>query len=130
MRGSVMYKALFLVSVLSVSLFAKHLHKERFYQKEFCKRVKGEMEYRLKDKTRVDCQTNTYSFEIDFGSKGFEGVGQALYYSMMTGKKAGLVLIQESKRDNRYIGRLKKLCKKYGIKLFIINKKLEIRLVK
>ena len=88
------------------------------------------MEYRLADHTRVDCQTSTYSFEVDFGHKAFEAVGQALYYSMMTGKKAGIVLIQETKADNRYIGRIKKLAQKYHISIFIINKKLEIRKLK
>lgn len=124
-----MHKAL-LILTLSLALEAKHLHKERVYQKIFCEKVHGEMEYRLPDRTRVDCQTKNYSFEVDFGRNGFEGVGQALYYSMVTNTKAGLVLIQENKSDNRYIGRVKKLCKRYGIKLFIINKKFEIRVIK
>ena len=123
-------KYILILCFMIFSLHAKHVHKEKVYQKIFCEKVRGELEYRLVDKTRVDCQTATYSFEVDFGRKGFEGVGQALYYAMMTGKKAGLLLIQENKSDNRYIGRIKKLCKKYAITLFIINKKFEIRVVK
>lgn len=88
------------------------------------------MEYRLKDGTRVDCQTSTYSFEVDFGRKAFESVGQALYYAMMTGKRPGIVLIQETKADNRYIGRIKPLARRYGIYLFVINLGLEIRAIK
>jgi hypothetical protein len=42
---------------------------------------------------------------------------------MLTGKNAGIVLIQESKSDNRYIGRIKKLASKYNIKLFVMNAK-------
>ena len=121
---------IFIVLLIFTSLLsAKHLHKEKIYQEIFCDKVKGKMEYRLPDRTRVDCQTSTYSFEVDFGRKGFEGIGQALYYSMITGKKAGLLLIQENKSDNRYIGRLKKLCKKHDVTLFIINKKFEIRYI-
>ncbi|WP_281952018.1 hypothetical protein [Nitrosophilus kaiyonis] len=74
--------------------------------------------------------TNTYAFEVDFGRKAFESIGQALYYAMMTGKKPGIVLIQETRRDNRYIGKIKRLAKKYGIAVFVINKKFEVRRVK
>ena len=119
-----------LILAIALTLEAKNIHKERVYQKIFCDKVRGKMEYRLPDKTRVDCQTSTYSFEVDFGRNGLKGVGQALYYAMMSDKKAGLVLIQENRSDNRYISRLKKLCKKYNSKLFVINKKFEIRVVK
>jgi len=119
-----------IILILSTLLTAKHFRLEREYQKIFCEKVKGEVEYILPDHTRVDCQTSTYSFEVDFGHKAFEAVGQALYYSMITGKKAGIVLIQETKADNRYIGRIKPLVKKYNITLFIINKELQIRKIR
>ena len=108
-------------------LLAKHLHKEKYYQQVFCSKTHGIMEYRIKDRTRVDCLTSNYAFEVDFGRKAYEAVGQALYYAMETGKKPGIVLIQETRRDNAYIGRIKKLARKYGIAVFIINKKLEVR---
>jgi len=118
-----------LLLILNVSS-AKHFRLEKEYQKIFCEKVRGKMEYVLSDRTRVDCQTSTYSFEVDFGRKAFEAVGQSLYYSMMTGKKAGIVLIQETKADNKYIGRILKLAEKYNIHVFIINKNLEIRKIK
>jgi len=117
---------LILLFVFSGMLGARHLHLEKYYQRAFCQKVHGRMEYRLDDGTRVDCQTSTYSFEVDFGHKAFESVGQALYYAMKTGKRPGIVLIQESRADNRYIGRIKPLARKYGIYLFVINKSLEI----
>ena len=120
---------LFLLALLG-ALLAQHLHHERYYQERFCELVHGELEYRLPDRTRIDCLTSTYAFEVDFGHKAFEAVGQALYYAMMTGKKPGIVLIQETRSDNRYIGRIKKLARKYGIAIFVMNKRLEIRKVK
>jgi len=36
---------------------AKHLHKEKYYQKSWCDKNHGQMEYRLDDGTRVDCLT-------------------------------------------------------------------------
>ncbi|ADV47053.1 hypothetical protein [Nitratifractor salsuginis] len=119
-----------LLLLLPALLFARHTHLEKYYQKAFCDKVHGQMEYRLSDGTRVDCQTSTYSFEVDFGHKAFESVGQALYYAMMTGKRPGIVLIQETRADNRYIGRIKKLARRYGIYLFIINRELQIRAIR
>ena len=119
-----------LIGLLFTLSHARHFKLEKEYQKVFCSKVNGQLEYTLPDHTRVDCQTHTYSFEVDFGHKAFEAVGQALYYAMMTGKKAGMVLIQETKADNRYIGRIKPLARKYNISIFVINKKLEIRKIK
>lgn len=119
-----------LFALLLTPLFARYAHLERYYQQAFCKKVHGQMEYRLQDGTRVDCQTSTYSFEVDFGRKAFESVGQALYYAMMTGKRPGIVLIQETKADNHYVGRIKPLARRYGIYLFVINRGLEIRAIK
>ena len=117
------------ILLIPLLLFAKHIHHERYYQRIFCDQVHGQMEYRLYDRVRVDCLTPNYAFEVDFGRKAYEAVGQALYYAMETGKKPGIVLIQETRRDNAYIGRIKKLARKYGIAVYIINKKLEVRKV-
>ena len=54
----------------------------------------GEIEYVLADRTRVDCLTSTHAIEYDWGKKWAESLGQALFYSAMTGKKAGIVLIE------------------------------------
>lgn len=64
------------------------------------------MECVLADMTRADCVTEEYAVEFDFGSKWAEAIGQSLYYSLQTGKKAGVVLIIESKKDYKYWIRL------------------------
>ena len=58
------------------------------------------------NKTRVDCLTKDYAIEFDFGSKWAESIGQALYYSIQTGKKPGIVLILEKESDIKYWVRL------------------------
>jgi len=125
-----MTRALHLALLLSTLAYPRHLHLERYYQRAFCAKVHGVMEYRLRDGTRVDCQTPTYSFEVDFGRKAFESVGQSLYYAMMTGKRPGMVLIREKPVDDRYIGRIKPLARRYGIYLFVIDEQLRIRAIK
>lgn len=43
---------------------------------------------------------------MDFTNKWAEGIGQSLFYSLQTGKKAGIVLILENPGDRRFWIRL------------------------
>lgn len=96
--------AFFFVLVLTSQIQAKRLHRERVYQLHWCK---GVTEYELLDGTRVDCLLPEYAVEVDFASKWAESIGQALYYSIKTHRKAGVLLILEHpKRDVRYLKRL------------------------
>lgn len=72
---------------------------------------KGELEYILPDRTRVDCLTDTHAIEYDYSHKWAESIGQSLYYSAMTGKKAGIVLIVDPADNGRYLKRLNKAIK-------------------
>lgn len=82
---------------------AKRLHLERWYQEEYCK---GIVEYRLPDRTRVDCLLEEYAVEYDFAGKWAEAIGQSLHYGRMTQRKPGIVLIMESPKDEKYYKRL------------------------
>lgn len=96
---------LFLI-LLSTSANAKRLHKERYYQDITCNEIGGIVEYRLPDKTRVDCLTNKHSWEHDFASKWPEAIGQSLHYGRMTKRRAGIYLIMEKRTDEKYYRRL------------------------
>ncbi len=85
---------------------SKRLHPERWYQKKWCQEQGGRSEARLPDKTRCDCLTPTHAVEFDFGPKWAEAIGQALYYSLQTGKRGGIVLILEKEQDYNYWLRL------------------------
>lgn len=76
---------------------------EKSYQDATCN---GIIEYRLDDGTRVDCLTEIYAIEYDFANKWYNALGQSLYYSMKTGKKAGIVLIFRKESDLKYYHRL------------------------
>lgn len=60
----------------------------------------------LQDRTRCDCLTRDYAVEVDFGKKWAEAIGQSLHYARLTGKKAGVLLIINSKKDEKYARRL------------------------
>ena len=107
-----------LILLVFLSLQAKHLHREAYYQHLFCKDMGGTLEARLTGHTRVDCLTYGYAIEVDFASKFYQAIGQSLHYSIMTSKKAGIYLIIENKSDMKYLDRLNRIADKYNIKVW------------
>ena len=92
---------------------------ERYYENEWCTPDFGRKEVILWDMTRVDCMTKDYAIEFDFAKKWAESIGQALYYSKLTGKAPAVVLILTSPTDYRYVKRIERLDN--GIKVFLIQ---------
>ena len=92
--------------------------KEADYVNMYCK---GIIEYKLPDRTRVDCLTDEYAIEFDWAKKWAESIGQALYYSKMTGKKPAVAIIIKNPYERVYIERIKKVDK--NIKIFEIKSK-------
>jgi hypothetical protein len=120
-------KKMYIISLLSIILLAgcgqKEKHNEKYYQTIFCNNMDGVMEQSLLDRTRIDCLTDEYAIEVDFAKKWAESVGQSLYYEQMTGKKpAGAFILDDSKKDQRHLKRLKVLADKYDITIFKIDK--------
>jgi hypothetical protein len=75
----------------------------------------GEAEVVFPDRTRCDCLTDENAIEFDFGAKWAEAIGQALYYSIQTGKRAGVVLILEKESDRKYWIRLNSVIQHFGL---------------
>jgi hypothetical protein len=94
---------------------------ERYYQVKMCNKLRGKIEYRLPDKTRVDCLTREYAIEVDWAKKWAEGIGQALYYANITHKKPAVALIV-GQRDERYLKRLDAVASEFDIKVIILDK--------
>ncbi len=99
MKALILYFLIFLLPAIVIGA-------ERDYQKLWCIQNHGQMEYRLPDATRVDCLTETHAVEMDFGHKWAEAIGQSLYYASCTGKRAGVVLIMNKEKDDRFLRRL------------------------
>lgn len=87
---------------------------ERYYQDKYCE---GITEYVLPDRTRVDCLTTQHAIEYDFSNKWAESIGQSLYYSMMTGKKAGIVLIIRSTAGEKHWQKLNHIIEHYSLSI-------------
>ena len=108
--------------ILCITLYAKNLHHERYYQTQLCHHLHGQMEVILSDRSRVDCLTNDYAIEVDFAKKWAESIGQSLFYAYMTKKKPAIGLIIDLPKEKKYLQRVERMCKKYNIKLFLIEK--------
>lgn len=105
--------------ILTISpVWAKRLHPEAEYQKAWCDKRGGVMEYQLPDKTRVDCLLPDMAVEFDFANKWAECIGQALYYGRQTNRQPACVLIMErGEKDLKYLYRLRRVAYKKGVKL-------------
>jgi hypothetical protein len=112
--------ALFAIICLSVQAQAAHLHPEKTYQNYWCADQGGVTEYVLPDRSRVDCLTDTHAVEVDFAPKWAEAIGQALFYSLMTGRRPGVLLIIERQPDKKYLKRLNMVAEKYNITIWTI----------
>ena len=108
-----MKKLFLIISFILLAASPVLPNEERWYQEKWCKGV-GEVEYRLKDGTRVDCLTSSHAIEFDFGRKWAEAIGQSLYYSAQTGKRAGIVLIVR-KEEKRFVDRLRITIERFSL---------------
>jgi len=121
-------KQLLTILLLSSFLQAKHIHNEKYYQRYANEAFfGGSIEEKIKG-ARIDIVTDDFAIEVDFARKQYEAIGQSLYYSMISKKRPAIILITENhRRDLKHILRCKTVCKKYDIKLWIINKKMELK---
>ena len=89
-------------------------------EREECERLApaygAKTEVRLWDGSRVDLLSDTHAWEVDYAAKHHEAVGQALYYSLVTGKRPGVVLLVRD-GDERFVYRCQSVCAKHGIAL-------------
>ncbi len=77
-----------------------------FYERTLRLSHKRLVQIVMLDCTCCDCVTVTHAIEFDFGNNWAEAIGQSSYYSIQTGKKAGIVLILETMKDRKFWIRL------------------------
>lgn len=112
----------FFSQALSFANPKSHYYYEKDYQAHWCNANNGITEHILPDRARVDCLTKTHAIEFDFAKKWAEAIGQAIYYSHSTGKKAGIVLIMENPiKDQKYLARINAVAKQHKITVWTIK---------
>lgn len=89
---------------------------EAYYQAQYAATIPGaKMEVVAPDGTRCDILTETHAIEVDFGPKWAESVGQSLNYALQFNKRAGILLILETKADYKYFIRLATIIKQFSL---------------
>lgn len=81
---------------------ADYIQREKRIAVPWCLAQGGTPEVRLSDGSVADCETEHYIFEVDFAPKFKEAIGQAVHYSVVSGKKAGILLIIEKPAHWKY----------------------------
>lgn len=114
MKRFLLFMPLLALIVCSNAFAKKHVFYERYYQSNTCtskyfKNPKRESRPTLDVRLRVDCMTDRYAIEYDFARKRSEAIGQSLEYAYLTGKRAGIVLIVETRKDRISLARLRRL---------------------
>ena len=92
----------------------EHPQNEKWYQEKWCEDQGGQTKYVLKHpplndkRSKCDCLTDTHAIEVEFADRNrwYEAIGQSLYYSYLTDRKPGIVLIIKSDNDEKYWIRL------------------------
>ena len=131
-----MKKLIFILGMLLIAtaLFSQTRESEKYYQLAFADIMDGTTEIVLSDRTRVDVMTDTHVFEVDFGEKWAESIGQSLHYQGMTGKQAGVLLVIDGDKEERFLNRLMGVAAKHGIDVWVwdyVNntcKKVEVKI--
>ena len=81
---------------------------------------KGVPEARLWDGSRVDLLSEDTAWEADWASKWTEAVGQSLYYSLVTRRKPGIILlIRAPDEEAHFVYRCQAVCARHDITLSI-----------
>lgn len=112
--------AILIFCVLSpLATIAANKNSERHYQELAAKELNGTIEHILPDRTRVDILTKEVAYEVDFAYKWAEGIGQALHYSTMTQRDAGLILIIEKDTHDKYVQRVLHIMRSKSLRLIL-----------
>ncbi|WP_377136753.1 hypothetical protein [Rubritalea spongiae] len=110
-RSVVVRVVLVLLGLSSLVGAGKRQQYEAWYQAKAAAELGGKTEVSVVN-GRVDILTDTHAIEVEFADKWKEAIGQALWYSMQTNKKAGIVLIlEDSEKDYMHAVRLESAIK-------------------
>ncbi|MCF8077864.1 MAG: hypothetical protein K9K88_01155 [Desulfobacterales bacterium] len=98
---------------------AADLSSEEWYTERWCALAGGTMWVRMSDGGRCDCLTPTHAVEVAFASQWADAVGWSLRSAVGTGKKPGIVLIEEGAADAVHRLRLNEVIDRFGLPITV-----------
>lgn len=122
-KGNVMKYLIFFILVVPVTCYATSYQPIDTYQAEWCTKNGGQVDYIAEDEiSNFACIKDQYAICLDYIGKWKEAVGQALYYSVVTGKKPGIAVITtNSQEDSKKLKSLKLVSDKFKIMVWEIK---------
>jgi hypothetical protein len=122
-KDNVMKYMIFLMLIAPVSCFATSYQPSGEYQTKWCTENGGTVNYVHEDDTsKVACIKGRYIVDVDHVGNWKEALGQALYFSAITGRKPGVALIvPNSTEDANNFKNLKLVAGKFNIKVWEIK---------
>lgn len=97
---------------------------EKYWVNALSERLNGATEVTIPH-GRVDILTQQIALEVDFLQKWHEGLGQAIHYASVTGRKGALALILPAQTQNHsnhsLIEIISELCDKSGVRLILLR---------
>ncbi len=114
---------LFICTILVMLVHSVYaLENEDYYNRQFCTQESGQAEYKLPDRSRIDCLTDTHAYEADWadGLKVYESIGQSLYYAAETGKKPGILLLVRKKNSDKHIRKVKRVIENWSLPIKLV----------
>ena len=120
-----MTRATTFILTLAISILFSHayaIENEDYYNRQFCTQESGQAEYKLPDRSRIDCLTDTHAYEADWadGLKVYESIGQSLYYAAETGKKPGILLLIRKKNSDKHIRKVRRVIGHWSLPIKLI----------
>jgi len=106
--------------LLASGLYGERLNSESYYQGIAAEKYGGESEVTMPDGTRCDIVTEKHAIEVDFADKWGEAIGQSLNYAFQSNKRAGILLILESKEDERHLIRVNSIIEYYKLPIDVL----------
>ena len=83
---------------------------------------KWEEQYRTPDGSYIDIVSPEIAYEVEWAPKHHEAVGQALFYSAVTGKRPGIILlIKDPAKEQKYYLRTLVVAHKFNIKVITVD---------
>ncbi len=94
---------------------------ERWYTERWCALSGGTMWVRMADGGRCDCLTPTHAVEVSPAAKWADAIGWSLRSALQTGKRAGIVLIEESPADAVHRKRLEAVIDRFHLPISVFS---------
>jgi hypothetical protein len=92
---------------------------EKWYTERWCALSGGQVWFRMADGGRCDCLTPSHAVEVAPAREWADAIGWSLRSGYQTGRRPGIVLIQEGAADSVHKRRLEAVIDRYSLPITV-----------